>query len=189
MLKAPSVFALALLLTSCSGSSASTNTQTTPTTTITGSETPATTAAVDAGAPIEVTVDVPSPMATVDVPSPSYPAPTNIQLRPGTRPPRGTNNARGRTEWTVVVAADVSGTPALQAVFTHATQTLHLGASVGEVRCSPPVTGTYPATIPTGEGAQSVSVHFATEAQARQFAAALVNPPLWMGQTSVLCAD
>ena len=191
MIKAHSVFTLALLLTGCSGSSATTNTQTAPTSTLAGSETPATTATgdADAAAPTEAPADVSTPMATVDVPSPSYPAPANIQLRPRSRPPRGTTNARGRTEWTVVVAADVSGTPALQAVFTHATQTLRLGASIGEVRCSPPVSGSYPATIPTGDGAQTVSVHFATEALARQFTAALVNPELWMGQTSVLCAD
>ena len=52
---------------------------------------------------------------------------------------------------------------------------------------SPTVTS--PKSITDGSGAMSVTLNFGSERDARAFAAALSEPPLWIGRARVLCAD
>ena len=55
--------------------------------------------------------------------------------------------------------------------------------------CAPAVGGAYPSTIPSGDGAQALTVTFRSERDARAFAAALTETPLHIGRVRVMCAD
>lgn len=151
------------------------------------------TEAVPPPAPVDAAVVVAEPdaAAAVDAPPPApvYAGLRTIAYREGARPPRGARGAHGREVWSVILAGASSGTPELQALFQQASTTLRLAASTGELRCSPSVGEPFPATIPQGEGAMIVEVSFRSERDARAFAAALTEAPLWVGRIRVLCAD
>jgi hypothetical protein len=111
-----------------------------------------------------------------------------IAFRAGPRPPVGVLLPHGATGWAVTLAASAGPSPELTALFASA-QGAHLAASVGDVACTPAVGGAYPATMPTGDGAQALTVTFRSERDARRFAAALTEAPLRIGRARVMCAD
>ena len=132
----------------------------------------------------------PDPPPAAPAPAPVYAGLRTITFRPRARPPRGAAMAHGATAWTVVLAAASAPMPELNTLFQQATQTLRLAASTGEVRCNPAAEGNaYPETVPQGDGAVLVEVSFRTERDARAFAAALTEAPLWVGRIRVMCAD
>lgn len=111
-----------------------------------------------------------------------------LAFREGASPPVGVNGAHGATVWAVTLASSAGPSPELSALFQQ-TQAAHLAASVGDLNCTPAVGESYPSTIPTGDGAQLLTVTFRSEQEARQFAAALTEAPLRIGQVRVMCAD
>ncbi len=111
-----------------------------------------------------------------------------LAFRAGPPPPVGVNGAHGATVWAVTLSASAGPSPELNALFQQ-TQAAHLAASVGELNCTPAVGEGYPSTIPTGEGAQVLTVTFRSERDARRFAAALTETPLRTGRVRVMCAD
>ena len=111
-----------------------------------------------------------------------------LAFRAGAHPPVGANGAHGATVWAITLAASAGPSPELTALFQQ-TQTAHLAASVGGLTCTPAVGDAYPCTIPTGDGAQALTVTFRTERDARRFAAALTETPLRVGRVRVMCAD
>lgn len=177
----PSVFVTALALIACSPAPRP------------APPPPPTPEAVPPPAPVDAAVVAAEPdaAAVVDAPAPApvYAGLRTIAFRAGARPPRGTAGAHGREVWSVILAAASGATPELQTLFQQATTTHHLAASTGEVRCSPSAGEPFPAAIPQGEGAMIVEVSFRSEREARAFAAALAEAPLWVGRIRVLCAD
>ena len=111
-----------------------------------------------------------------------------LAFREGAHPPVGAHGAHGATVWAVTLTASAGPSPELNALFQQ-TQAAHLAASVGDLNCTPAVGGSYPSTIPTGDGAQVLTVTFRSERDARQFAAALTETPLRTGRVRVMCAD
>lgn len=112
----------------------------------------------------------------------------SITLRSGARPPRGAAPAHGSVAWTVVVAAASEGGAELSAVFQQLT-TQRFAAAVGDVNCTSSAGDPYPPTVALGPSAQIVSVSFRSERDARAFAAALTEQPLWVGRARIMCAD
>lgn len=156
----------------------------------------------DAGAAVAAPPDAPpapSPTSDAATPtdaedaSPAPPAPPLVGLRAltfraGTRPPRGAAGTHGATVWAVTLAASAGPSPELTALFQQA-QAARLAAGVGDLSCSPAVGGDYPSAVPSGEGAQALTVTFRSERDARQFAAALTEAPLRVGRVRFMCAD
>jgi nucleoid-associated protein YgaU len=153
----------------------------------------------DAGTPVDALPDAP-PEAP---PSPDAAAPTDavvaepapplvglraLTFRAGARPPRGAAGTHGATVWAVTLAASAGPSPDLTALFQQA-QAAHLAAGVGDLSCSPAVGGDYPSAVPSGDGAQALTVTFRSERDARQFAAALTEAPLRVGRVRFMCAD
>lgn len=153
----------------------------------------------DAGAADAALPDVPpAPSPSSDAATPTdaedaSPAPPLVGLRAltfraGARPPRGAAGTHGATVWAVTLAASAGPSPELTALFQQA-QAARLAAGVGDPSCSPAVGGDYPSAVPSGEGAQALTVTFRSERDARQFAAALTEAPLRVGRVRFLCAD
>lgn len=111
-----------------------------------------------------------------------------VNVRAGARLPRTSNPRHGSTAWTVMIVAASGPAPELQTVFAQLNG-LRLTGALGEVTCSPIASGEYPESVPHGSGAMAVTLNFASERDARAFAAALAEPPLWIGRARVLCAD
>ena len=111
-----------------------------------------------------------------------------LAFRPGAPPPVGVNGAHGATVWAVTLSASAGPSAELSALFQQ-TQAAHLASSVGELNCTPAVGEAYPSTVPTGDGAQVLTVTFRSERDARRFAAALTETPLRTGRVRVMCAD
>lgn len=171
--------------------------KTTPSPAVEAPPTPAVTA--DAAAPVDATPASPetpavadagtTPAAPVDAAPAPPPASVNrLQFRPGPQPPRGRLGAHGADVWSVVIGYAPQGSTELHALFQRATAA-HLAASEGQPSCSMPVGASFPATVGTDDNALIVSVQFANERDARRFAEALVDPPLWIGRVHVTCAD
>lgn len=138
----------------------------------------------DAAAPVVVADAAPEATAPVV----TFNGLRSIVFRPGARPPRGAPPAHGSVAWTVIVAAASQATPELTAVFEQLTAQ-RFAASVGEIGCTASAGDAYPATISLGSTAQIVSVSFRSERDARAFAAALNEQPLWVGRSRIACAD
>jgi hypothetical protein len=184
-----------VLLSGCTPSSSTTQQGTgDPTSTGGASE-----ALVDAGTPeasapvaerTESPADASAPEAAAPdaATAPTYVGLRTLTLRAGARPPRGAQQPHGREAWSVMLAVSSGSTPELTALFQQATA-LRLGVSTGELRCTPPVGGALPESVPQGDGAMQVEVSFRTERDARAFAAALTEPPLWVGRVRTMCAD
>lgn len=156
-------------------------------------------AADDAGATVAAPPDAPpeappSPDAatTTDAvvaePAPPLVGLRALTFRAGARPPRGAAGTHGATVWAVTLAASAGPSPDLTALFQQA-QAAHLAAVVGDLSCSPAVGGDYPSAVPSGDGAQALTVTFRSERDARQFAAALTEAPLRVGRVRSMCAD
>lgn len=183
----------ALSLVACTPSSNQTTT-TDPTTTSgstaeTDAAAPTVTEQPDA-APAESVADAASAEATPEAAAPSvvYAGLRTLALRSGARPPLGAAGRHGATMWTVILAASSGPAPELTALFTQVQQA-RVRAALGEVTCSPSAEGAYPAAIPQTSGALMLSVNFRNERDARAFAAALAEQPLWIGRARVMCAD
>jgi hypothetical protein len=138
----------------------------------------------DAAAPVAVADAAPEAAA----PQVTFNGLRSIAFRSGARPPRGASPAHGSVAWTVIIAAASQATPELTAVFEQLVSQ-RFAASVGEVGCTASAGDAYPATISLGASAQIVSVSFRSEREARAFAAALNEQPLWVGRSRIACAD
>jgi hypothetical protein len=155
-------------------------------------------AAVDASAPVAPPSPAPETAAdaaaVADASTPEPPPPPALvglralTFRAGARPPRGAAGTHGATVWAVTLAASAGPSADLTALFQQ-TQAAHLAAGVGDVSCSPAVGEAYPSAVPSGDGAQALTVTFRAERDARQFAAALTEAPLRVGRVRFLCAD
>lgn len=140
-------------------------------------ETPA---AADAGAAAAATADAAPAALAASI--------NRLQFRPGAPAPRGRLGAHGADVWSVVIGYAPQGSAELHGLFQRATAA-HLAVSEGQPSCSMPVGASFPPTIGTDDQAMIVFVQFASERDARRFAEALVDPPLWIGRAHVTCAD
>ncbi len=192
-----STFALALILSvlACKsapqggGASAPPNTATSGSAAADGADGGTPIAPAPAPAPADADASTPEP-ADASAPEPASPLVGlhALTFRAGAHPPVGAAGAHGATVWAVTLAASAGASPELTALFQQCLAA-HLAASLGELRCAPAVGGAYPGTVPSGDGAQAVTVTFRTERDARAFAAALTEAPLHIGRVRVLCAD
>lgn len=187
--------AMAALLGACTPSSNAANTAANTAqseSTAGGSTASAPDAAVAESAPDATVVesdDAAAPSAPVDAaPSVSFAGLRAVTVRPGARLPRTSSVRHGSTAWTVIVAAASGPTPALDTVFAQLNG-LRLSGALGELTCSPIASGEYPESVPHGSGAMAVTLNFGSERDARAFASALTEQPLWIGRARVMCAD
>lgn len=143
----------------------------------------------DAGAaPEPVDASVPVTEAAVVDAGPTIPLRVNsMRFRAGSTAPRGTPGNHGSRVWIVVLGVGPERNTELWSLFERLNAERY-AVALGDPHCivAPEQA---PAGLPSDEGAIWLTVEFATERDARRFAAALTDPPLWVGRGRVLCAD